>query len=60
VEVRSAFSGLCQYPWVFLWTVQAEVAEVLVEQKAEAAEVLVEQKAELLEGNGVPKKRLVE
>jgi len=28
--------------------------------QAEVAEVLVEQKAELLEGNGVPKKGLVE
>jgi len=28
--------------------------------QAEAAEVWVEQKAELLEGSGVPKKRLVE
>jgi len=35
VEVKSAFFGLRQRPWVFLWMVQAEAAEVWTERKAE-------------------------
>ena len=48
-EVKDAFSGLHQRPWVFLWIVQAG-----------AAEIWAERKVELLEGREVPKKGLVE